>query len=87
LALWSRKPGAFPALPSIKKAMKFADDYKKEERALAAFAGHWHVACERAKLVCQRKSFYIKTSAYYLFATLVLLLVPVVVSIIWPPAK
>jgi hypothetical protein len=85
LALWSKKVGPFPNLPTVQNAVAYAEDKKNAREATAAFLGQWNLACEGAKAVCDRKAILVERGAYLVYAAMFSLLLPLVVAAYWPP--
>jgi hypothetical protein len=84
LAMLSKSPGPFPGLPTIQNAKAYADDLKNEGTAIAAFLGQWNLACEKARLICERKASFVVAAVACAYVALVLLVVPLLVAIYKP---
>jgi hypothetical protein len=85
LAIKARKPQLVSSLPSVQKAMTYADENPNEDEALAAFLGQWNLACEHMRLICLRKAFLIEVSTWFYSLALGLLLLPLIVAAFCPP--
>lgn len=85
LAMRAKKPAAYPCLPPVRQAKTYADSHKIEGTATAIFLAQWNLACEKAQFSCDRKAALVARAAYAAYSTLILLLIPLTVTLIWPP--
>jgi hypothetical protein len=80
LALRARQPIPTPGPPSIQGATQYADSY--EHLAQAFFLGQWHQTCVGMELAIREKAARIQVANFYLFATIVTLLLPIVAAML-----
>jgi hypothetical protein len=85
-ALRVKRPDSVPSIPTVDEAMSYADNLKSEREATAAFLGQWHLACTDMKITCDQKAWFVEMATYLFALAIVLLLIPVVAGIGWPPA-
>jgi hypothetical protein len=84
-AILARMPGAFPGISTIETAKDYADAEVSSSAALAGFLGQWNLACEAARLICARKANRVAIAAWLTYSALVLLALPLLVAVHWPP--
>jgi hypothetical protein len=85
-AILARRPSAFPGLSTVETAKDYADAEESSSAALAGFLGQWNLACEAVRLICQRKASRVEVAAWFTYAALVLLAIPLLVAVHYPPS-
>jgi hypothetical protein len=86
VAIWSRKPTAYPNLPTVQVAKEeYADVFKVPSPAVGEFLGQWNLACESARLVSLDKARWVERAYYLAYASMLFLLLPLFVAVIRPP--
>ena len=86
-AVIARMPRGVPSLPPIIQVInEYVEVYENAKAAQTAFLGQWNLACVDMKLICHRKSWFLGWATWlYLFA-IALLILPLLVAAIHPPA-
>lgn len=77
-AVSARQPNPVVLPPSIKDAIDYANFFKNPARSKGAFLGQWHASCVGIRLAVERKSVRVQWATWAFFASIVLLLMPLV---------